>query len=236
MFRIIMEGKFACFTRCDAKVERMSYPVPTPSALEGIIRAVYWKPAIRYVIDKIIVFNPIRYFPLCQSEISDKVSLFKVSQLESGKNVESLFYSRCSTILTTSVILTDVKYGVEFHFEMTGQNSVEGDKNPAKHAAMLGRRLKFGQFTSAPYFGCRDYSVERLCLVDNFDFSTLDESLVGEKDLGVMLYGLEFDDCDARKFLKDKKEGPDIFSPVFYHPHMVDGVIDVKKYRRKGIC
>ena len=56
-FRIIVEGDYACFTRPEMKVERVSYDVPTPGALEGMLKSVYWKPAIRYVIDKIIAFS-----------------------------------------------------------------------------------------------------------------------------------------------------------------------------------
>ena len=55
-FKIMIKGDYAAFTRPEMKVERVSYDVPTPGALEGLIKSVYWKPAIRYVIDKIIVF------------------------------------------------------------------------------------------------------------------------------------------------------------------------------------
>ena len=60
-FRIIVEGDYACFTRPELKVERVSYDVPPPGALEGMLKSVYWKPAIRYVIDRIIVFHPIDF-------------------------------------------------------------------------------------------------------------------------------------------------------------------------------
>ena len=60
-FKVMIEAERACFTRPELKVERCSYDVPTPGALEGLLKSVYWKPAIRYVIDRIIVFNPIRF-------------------------------------------------------------------------------------------------------------------------------------------------------------------------------
>ena len=60
-FKIIVEGDYACYTRPELKVERVSYDVPTPGALEGMLKSVYWKPAIRYIIDKIIVFNEIDF-------------------------------------------------------------------------------------------------------------------------------------------------------------------------------
>ena len=60
-FRIMTEGDYALFTRPEMKVERVSYDVPTPGALEGMLKSIYWKPAIRYEIDRIIVFNPINF-------------------------------------------------------------------------------------------------------------------------------------------------------------------------------
>ena len=56
-FKIMVKGDYAAFNRPEMKVERVSYDVPTPGALEGLIKSVYWKPAIRYVIDKIIVYG-----------------------------------------------------------------------------------------------------------------------------------------------------------------------------------
>ena len=72
-FKIIVTGDYACFTRPELKVERVSYDVPTPGALEGLIKSIYWKPAIRYVIDKIIVLNPINFENIRRNEVSTKV-------------------------------------------------------------------------------------------------------------------------------------------------------------------
>ena len=68
-FRIMVEGDYACFTRPELKVERVSYDVPTPGALEGLLKSIYWKPAIRYVIDKIIVFQPIEFANIRRNEV-----------------------------------------------------------------------------------------------------------------------------------------------------------------------
>ncbi|MCI7499259.1 MAG: type I-C CRISPR-associated protein Cas5c, partial [Oscillospiraceae bacterium] len=71
-FKIIAEGDYACFTRPEQKIERVSYDVPTPGALEGMIKCIYWKPAIRYVIDRIIVFNPIEFENIRRNEVKEK--------------------------------------------------------------------------------------------------------------------------------------------------------------------
>lgn len=52
-------GRYACFTRPELKVERMSYDVMTPSAARGILEAVYWHPGMRWIIDGIYVLNPV---------------------------------------------------------------------------------------------------------------------------------------------------------------------------------
>ena len=66
--------------RPEMKVERVSYDVPTPGALEGLIKSVYWKPAIRYVIDKIIIFNPITFINVRRNEVKEKISLQLVQE------------------------------------------------------------------------------------------------------------------------------------------------------------
>ena len=73
-FRIMTEGDYALFTRPEMKVERVSYDVPTPGALEGMLKSIYWKPAIRYEIDRIIVFNPIDFTGVRRNEVKEKVS------------------------------------------------------------------------------------------------------------------------------------------------------------------
>ena len=74
-FQIMVEGDYACFTRPEMKVERVSYDVPTPGALEGLLKSIYWKPAIKYVIDKIIVFEPIQFNNVRRNEVEKKVLL-----------------------------------------------------------------------------------------------------------------------------------------------------------------
>ena len=92
-FKIIVEGDYALYTRPELKVERVSYDVPPPGALEGLIKSVYWKPAIRYVIDKIIVFNPIKFVNVRRNELKDKISLSKVKSQMKGKGADPCIYT-----------------------------------------------------------------------------------------------------------------------------------------------
>ncbi|MCD8208810.1 MAG: type I-C CRISPR-associated protein Cas5c [Bacteroidales bacterium] len=233
MFNIIVEGDYACFSRCEAKVERMSYSVPTPTAMEGLLKAVYWKPAIRYVIDRIVVYNPIKFICVRQNEGKDKVLLASVKNQMRGGDKDPTVYMKESISQRATLMLRDVKYGISFHFELTGIRSDHEDECDAKHASIINRRLRGGQYFKAPFLGCRDFTAKSVTLVDSLDETGVDESLKGDIDLGVMLYDLNFKDnteklkenWDVSRYCTDEADA------VFYHPHMVDGVIDVARYR-----
>ncbi len=234
MFSIIVESDYACFSRCEAKVERMTYSVPTPTALEGLLKAIFWKPAIRYVIDRIVVYNPIKFMCVRQNEVKKKVLLKKVDSQMRGGDDDPAIYTREGDNIDqrATLMLKDVKYGIQFHFEMTGIRSDGADESEAKYAAIIERRLKTGQFFKAPYLGCRDFSVKSVTLVDDLDEASVDESLKGDVDLGFMLYDLKFaDDMEKLKENWNMKYCSDNAEAVFYHPHMVDGVIDMDLYR-----
>lgn len=230
MFRIIVEADYACFTRPECKVERASYPVPTPSALVGMLKSVYWKPAMRYVIDKIVVFAPIKFASVRRNEVSAKVSLQAMKNKMNGGDRDPSVYTKESISQRSSLLLKDVRYGVEFHFELTGVRSERGEETDGKHAEIISRRLAKGQCFRQPCMGCREFPVKSIVRVDEFDLSAVDGSLKGDVDLGFMLYAMRHKD-DVRLKEEWKKEYfSDEADPVFYHPHMVDGVIDVSKY------
>ena len=84
-FKVMISGDYACFTRPEFKVERVSYDVPTPGALEGLLKSIYWKPAIRYVIDQIVVFSPIKFVNIRRNEVKDKISQTKIKQQMNGQ-------------------------------------------------------------------------------------------------------------------------------------------------------
>ena len=174
MFRIIVEADYACFTRPECKVERASYPVPTPSALVGMLKSVYWKPAMRYVIDKIIVFAPIKFASVRRNEVSAKVSLQAMKNKMNGGDKDPSVYTKESISQRSSLLLKDVRYGVEFHFELTGVRSERGEETDGKHAEIISRRLTKGQCFRQPCMGCREFPVKSIVRVDDFDLSAVD--------------------------------------------------------------
>jgi len=237
-FKIIAEGPYACFTRPEMKVERVSYDVPTPGALEGMLKSVYWKPSIRYVIDQVVVFNPIDFINIRRNEVKDKVLLSAVrAQMKGDPKADPRIYADESRSQRAAMLLKNVRYGVAFHFQPSGVK--DGDADEKKHYNILLRRLRAGQHFRQPCFGCGEFPVSRLTLVDDFDLSGVSPEIreAGDVDLGFMLYRMRFEDggvpvngdWDAPKF-SDKA------TAEYYRPHMVNGVIDVQKYRGDGIC
>ena len=168
-FKIIVEGDYACFTRPELKVERVSYDVPTPGALEGMLKSVYWKPAIRYVIDKIIVFQEIDFANIRRNEVKDKVLLSAVKNQMKQKGGDPCIYTSQSRSQRAAMVLKKVKYGIEFHFELTGLKNNREDDGENKHYNILKRRLEKGQWFRTPCLGCSEFPVKRIELVDAFD-------------------------------------------------------------------
>ena len=235
-FKIIVEGDYALFSRPEMKVERVSYDVPTVSAMEGLIKSVYWKPSIKYCINKIIVFNPIKFTNIRRNEVKSKVLLSAVKSQMKGTGSPELYTSEQRS-QRAGMILKDVKYGIDFHFEMTGLKSGHDDECEEKHYNIMLRRLKNGQCFRQPCLGCREFSVKRIELVDEFDLSSVDESLKGDIDLGFMLYGLKFKDGGIP--INGDWENPkfsDKADAMYFRPHMIDGVIDIAKYKGEIIC
>lgn len=238
-FKIIVEGDYACFTRPEFKVERVSYDVPTPGALEGLLKSIYWKPAIRYVIDKIIVFNDIDFVNIRRNEVKDKVSLATMKSRMNGKGGDPCIYTSESRSQRASMILKNVKYGIEFHFELTGLRDDEETDSENKHYNIIKRRLEKGQWFRPPCLGCSEFLVKRIEPVEEFDENLISSKIVamGDVDLGYMSYKVMFK--DRGKPVNDDWDNPkfsDRASTVYYRPHMINGVIDVKKYREELLC
>lgn len=192
-------GDYALFTRPEMKVERVSYDVMTPSAARGILEAIYWKPAIRWVIDRIHVLQPVRFENIRRNELANRVSVNK-RDMEEDKPV--CRYIEEDRQQRASMVLRDVEYVIEAHFELSGSEDVDS----GKHLAIFERRVKKGQCFHRPYFGCREFPV-------NFEWcdDSPHPSFSGEQDLGFMLHDLDF---------------ANDMTPHFFRAVMQDGVID----------
>jgi CRISPR-associated protein Cas5d len=237
-FKVIAEGPYACFTRPEMKVERVSYDVPTPGALEGMLKSVYWKPSIRYVIDQVVVFNPIDFINIRRNEVQEKVLLSAVrSQMKGDPDADPRIYADESRSQRASMLLRNVRYGISFHFEPTGLKDDESDEK--KHYNILLRRLREGQHYRQPCLGCSEFPVTCLTLVDTIDPNEVCAEIrnAEDVDLGFMLYRMRFEDGGVP--VNGDWESPqfsDKAAAEYYRPHMKRGVIDVCKYRGDAKC
>jgi len=228
--KLLVWGDLASFNRPEMKVERVSYDVMTPSAARGLLEAIYWKPQMRWVIDRIHVLNPIRFTHVRRNEIDAKIPLTgkvgAAGAMKSGKGnlgmaVEDHRQQRAA------MILRDVRYGIAAHVVVRNPTGADGapERHPeAKHLEMFKRRASRGQYFHHPYLGTREFPAE-FEVVDEFPAppATLD----GTRDLGYMLHDMVFrDDPDGR--VVDSGTGARQTAEArFFRAEMVDGVIAV---------
>lgn len=153
-------GNYALFSRPELSVERMSYDVITPSAARGILESIYWHPGMCWRIDKIYLLSPIRFTNIRRNEISSKASCSNAYRVINGADGKDLYINtktKGEIQQRASMVLKDVHYVIEAHFEMTDKANA-GD-NPGKFQDIIKRRITKGQCYHTPYFGCREFPV-----------------------------------------------------------------------------
>lgn len=208
ILRLRCSGPLAIFTRPELKTERFSYPVPTPSALRGILEAVLWKPAICWQVQRIHVLKEIKFTSFRRNEVNSKAVAPKAAVVKDGGAVPQ-FYADEDRAQRNTVALSQVDYLVEARFRLT-ERAGEGD-TVAKFAAMFDRRLEKGQVFQQPYFGCRE------CAADVQPVRGDEKPIPDTADLGLMLWDIDFRSVGGK---------PDN-RPVFYWARMENGTIAV---------
>jgi CRISPR-associated protein Cas5d len=180
-------GDYACFTRAEMKVERVSYDVMTPSAARGVLEAILWKPQIIWRVTRIDVLKPIRWISVRRNEVASVISTDNVkTAMNRGKGMLGL-YADEDRQQRAALLLRDVDYLIHARFELTEQ--ADSGDTLAKYAAMFRRRAEKGQCFNQPYLGCREFSAA---------FGWVDpagawpEPIAENRDLGWMLYDLEY--------------------------------------------
>lgn len=201
-------GDYACFSRPEMKTERVSYDVMTPSAARGILDAIYWHPGMKWVVDRIHVCAPIQFTNIRRNEVKDIVSARNAkSIMESGG--EFYLVASESILQRAAMVLRDVHYVIDAHFEMTAHATPTD--NPGKFQDIMRRRVEKGQFYHQPCLGVREFPAHfKLCT----SIPICPESLKGEKDLGWMLLDLDYAD----------KEN---IIPCFFRGILHDGILEV---------
>ncbi|PWH19146.1 MAG: type I-C CRISPR-associated protein Cas5 [Anaerolineae bacterium] len=208
---IRVRGKYALFTRPEMKVERVSYDMITPSAARGILEAIYWKPAIRWVIDRIHVLSPIVFTNIRRNEVSEKISTDNVLQVMRGSSRPLYLAATEVRQQRASMVLKDVDYVIEAHFEKVEKEWGERDTQEGHYNIIL-RRLRNGQYFHAPCLGTREFGASIELIEDKKDIPA--SPLKGERDLGWMLYDLDF-------------SNPREIKPLFFRAVLHDGILTV---------
>ncbi len=219
-------GDFACFSRTEMKAERVSFDVITPSAARGLLEAIYWHPGLNWSVDRIYVLAPIRLekqtvedaedlkspeikmTSIKRNEVNAKISASSVKKVMVNGEGSLYLNTAAERSQRSSLILQDVHYVLEAHFDMTS-NASPGD-NPGKFQDIMKRRLKKGQCYHQPYFGCREFPAH----FREWEGGSI-PAIPLTKDLGYMLHSMDYSD-------------PTEIRPRFFRAQIKDGVLDLR--------
>ena len=224
-FCLEVSGNYACFTRPEMKVERVSYDVITPSAARAVFDAILWKPAIYWQVKKIEVLAPVKWISVRRNEVG-KVA----SPRSDGIFIEDERQQRAG------LLLRDVKYRLHAEFLFIPQEKsgkaynpvpewlvdfaeadelkkpdIRKDETEAKYAAMFERRARKGQHFHQPYLGCREFAAAVRLVNPVAEPAT---PIFETRDLGWMLYDLDYSE-------------PTDIKPMFFRATIESGIIIV---------
>lgn len=215
--KLLVWGEYACFTRPELKAERVSYDVITPSAARGILEAIHYKPAIKWVIDKIHVINPIEWENILRNEVKSKISVKNIKSAMKNKSLAGLYQVPAEDRdQRMTRVLRNVMYVIEAHFELTDRAGERDTEE--KHYAIFCERARNGRQFHQPYFGCEEF-VANFKLIEKDD--EIPESCYkGEEiDFGYMLYDINYENM----------------SPIVYNAVMRNGIIDLTQLQRREV-
>lgn len=207
-FCIEVKGDYACFTRPEMKVERVSYDVMTPSAARAIYEAILWKPAIEWHVHKIEVLKPVRWVSIRRNEVGGVLPVGNIRKAMNGGDSPAL-YIEDSRQQRAGLFLKDVAYRIHASFSLTAKAG--SSDSPGKFSEMFKRRSKKGQCFNQPYLGCREFSCE-FKLVEN-DLNA-DAAISESRPLGWMLFDLDYQNQNEPM-------------PLFFNAVMENGVINI---------
>lgn len=234
-------GDYACFTRPEMKVERVSYDVITPSASRAIFEAIFWKPAVKWHIREIEVLAPIKNISVRRNEVGSTAGTGKKSEI----------FIEDNRLQRAGLLLRDVRYRIHAWMEYIPVNNRKGnfktipeilwdseevadiqetieackakkDESPGKYLAMFERRAKKGQCFNQPYLGCREFSANFEFVNDTSSYGNGNSPIQESRDLGFMLYDLDFSD-------------PKDIRPAFYRAEIKNGKIVVPEWNSEEV-
>ena len=203
-----VSGDFACFTRPEMKVERVSYDIITPSAARAVFEAILWKPAIRWRVRKIEVLKPIRWISLRRNEVGAVVPVGSVKSAMSKGVGDLTLYIEDERQQRAGLFLRDVAY--RLHADMEVLPTAGANNPPPKFWEMFERRAGKGQCVNQPYLGCREFACDFRLAKEGEPATPIAET----RDLGWMLHDMDFENAADPK-------------PRFFRAELQGGVLAV---------
>lgn len=211
-------GDWACFTRPEFKVERVSYDVITPSAARAVFESILFKRyAMRWQVTKISVINPVKWTAIRRNEVGAVAGKSPIYIEDKRQQKNSLILKDVRYRIYAKLVFIPVKDRPKEAFSVHQPNN---DENPMKYYQMFERRASQGQCFTQPYLGCREFAANWKYIEDT---GNLAKPLAEDRDLGIMLYDMDFE---------SNPQKPDA---MFYHAKMVQGVIIVPDKNSKEV-
>ena len=231
-FCLDVKGDYACFTRPEMKVERVSYDVITPSSARAIFSAIFWKPAIKWNIKKIEVLSPIKWISVRRNEVGavavkESIMIEDVRQQRAGLFLRDVHYRIYAEM---EFIPVDKRPKTSFEtpdalINEEDRSDYRKDENPGKYHAMFERRAKKGQCFNQPYLGCREFSCE-FKFVDNPEKAAEDFPAIAEsRDFGFMLYDMDFEHPNSDGSI----------NPAFFRATMENGIVKIPDWNSEEV-
>lgn len=221
-FCLEVRGDFACFTRPEMKVERVSYDLITPSAARSVFEAILWKPAIRWRMRRIEVLSPVKWISVRRNEVGAVASSRNAQTAMNEGRGQLALYIEDERQQRAGLFLRDVAYRIYADLELVGE---EARANPTKYVSMFNRRAQAGQCVNQPYLGCREFAARfRLIDLDADGHPGPDEPPCLQdwsENLGWMLYDLDY-------------RNPAAPQPMFFKAQVQSGAVDLTTAEVRG--
>lgn len=199
-------GDWACFTRPEMKVERVSYPVMTPAAARGVLEAIFWKPEVSWRVREIQVLKPIRHFSVLRNEVN---SIASHQSARGWREKGGGYFADEDRAQRHTLALREVAYIIKADLVL----KPHADADPAKYRDQFRRRVARGQYHHTPYLGCREFAAR-------FGESEAgDRPLPLDMDLGLMLFDLDYEHNSKGKGIRGK--------PRFFQAKLQAGVLHI---------
>lgn len=173
-------GDYACFTRPEMKVERVTYPMMTPSAARGVLEAIFWKPEFTWQIREIAVLRPIRYTSFMRNEVNSRASERAARTWAAS---DGGFFASDDRAQRNTLALFDVAYFIRADVVP----NIDEPGAESKYRDQFRRRVARGQCFAQPYFGCREFTASFA------EPDGTEEPLTIDMDLGHMLLDLDYE-------------------------------------------